>query len=146
MPVEMENEDLVINNFFFNKVLRTTLVDVIGSSDETSRSFHTSSLEGLESLSKEIIKNEGNYLVLDYLLSSKVVNKKLSNKNRELIFQLPSRVKVLLGNKFKGTRSFILENSDSLLQDETDLKFLNTVFGEFGQKGDLILRGISKVY
>lgn len=100
------------------------------------------SLIRLNTLSAEIIKNKEKHHVLNYLLSKEVVDTLVKIKvNPEYIFKFPENATALMGEKFKETRAFIFLNSDVLLRDLADIKFLNNLAGEFGQKSDPLIRG-----
>ncbi len=71
-------------------------------------------------------------------ISQMVSDEKL---NRELALTFPQQASTLMDDKMKEIRSFVLSHADSMLKDGTDLRFLNTVAGEFGRKSDIILKG-----
>lgn len=61
--------------------------------------------------------------------------------SRELASAFPQQASALMKDTMKEVRSFVLFNTESLIKDGTDLKFLNTIVGEFGKKSDIILKG-----
>lgn len=61
--------------------------------------------------------------------------------SRELALAFPQQASTLMNDKMREIRYFVFNHADSMLKDSTDLRFLNTVGGEFGSKSDILLRG-----
>lgn len=61
--------------------------------------------------------------------------------SRELALEFPVKASGLMSPEMKELRVFVLNRANLLIKDETDLKFLNQVVGEFGKKADIFLRG-----
>ena len=59
----------------------------------------------------------------------------------ELALAFPKHAPALMQDKMREIRVFIWEHGDTILKDTSDLKFLNRVVGEFGQKADPLIRG-----
>lgn len=58
-----------------------------------------------------------------------------------IIWGFSEHAKGLLNKKFKETQIFLFKNESTLLRNIPDLKFINTLIGEFGQRADGLLRG-----
>lgn len=70
---------------------------------------------------------------------SKLIEAKMMNRELALVF--PKQASAYMTEEMEGMRRMILQNADTLIHDESDLKFLNKVAGEFGKKSDLIIKG-----
>ncbi len=64
--------------------------------------------------------------------------------SRELALAFPKVASALMVEKMRETRDFILNNSNTLLKDISDIKFLNTLVGEFGNKSYQVIRDYQK--
>ncbi len=71
-------------------------------------------------------------------VSTVVENESLS---RELALAFPQQASALMGKKMSETRSFVFKHANTMLKDTSDLRFLNNVVGDFGQKADFLIRG-----
>ena len=63
------------------------------------------------------------------------------NTDPRLILAFPQHATALMDEKMRETRSFIFKNGDLLLKNVSDIKFMNTFVGEFGNKSDQLIRG-----
>lgn len=63
-----------------------------------------------------------------------------SHMSRELVLAFPQQAAALMGDKMHETRLFIFQHGDSLLKDTSDIKFMNSLVGEFGKKSDQLIR------
>lgn len=61
--------------------------------------------------------------------------------DKEIALAFPLQASTLMDEKMRETRLFIFEHGKSLLKDNTDIKFLNSLVGEFGRKSDSLIRG-----
>jgi len=61
--------------------------------------------------------------------------------SRDMALAFPKNANALMDDKMKETRLFIWGHGKTLLKDTSDLKFLNRMVGEFGQKSDSLIRG-----
>lgn len=61
--------------------------------------------------------------------------------NRDMALAFPQHANIFMDDKMKETRLFIWNNGKTILKDDSDLKFLNRLVGEFGQKADSLIRG-----
>ena len=59
----------------------------------------------------------------------------------EFALAFPQQAPALMQDKMKESRIFVLNHGNSLIKDVSDLKFLNRLVGEFGQKADFLIRG-----
>ncbi|MCX6782853.1 MAG: hypothetical protein NTZ20_02575 [Candidatus Levybacteria bacterium] len=121
--------------------IRQNLFNLMNSrqGDENSE---IGSMKRLVTLSQRILDKKTNYSSLVFLASDEVVEV-IANKQikPELILAFPELAKLLMDEKMKETRAFIFEHGETILKDESDLKFLNKIVGEFGQKSDPLIRG-----
>ncbi len=60
---------------------------------------------------------------------------------RGLAFTFPDHASGLMNDPMAGMRGFVLSNADILLKNNSDLKLMNTLVGEFGAKADVIVKG-----
>lgn len=73
---------------------------------------------------------------------SEVTHLVLGNRiSRAMALELPEQAPGLMQDKMKETRAFIWNHGETMLKDTSDLKFLNRLVGEFGQKADPLIRG-----
>lgn len=125
---------------YLQNKLRGTLKDTVLGYRFESDSVKL--INRLSVLARKVLDNQSNFSTLDYFLSEEVVEVIAGKKvDSALVFQFPEYARALLDEKFKETRSFIYNHSDTLLQNVADLKFLNSIVGEFGQKADPLIRG-----
>lgn len=130
-----------IGNLSLKGVIRQNLFKLMDF-DQANDQEQLNSMRRLTALSQRILDNKSNYSTLSYLASDEVVDV-IANKQiqPELIFLFPELARPFMDAKMKELRSFVFNHADSMLKDSTDLKFLNTVAGEFGLKSDIILKG-----
>ncbi|MCX6705751.1 MAG: hypothetical protein NTV24_01425, partial [Candidatus Woesebacteria bacterium] len=122
--------------------LRDALKDTVRAYRFKSTSESVELINRLSMLARKVLDNQSNFSALDYFLSQEVVEVLADKRvDSELVFQFPEHAKALMDKKFKETRSFIYNHSDTLLQNVADLRFLNNIVGEFGQKADPLIRG-----
>lgn len=61
--------------------------------------------------------------------------------SRESALAFPKNARALMDDKMRETRLFILQNGNLLLNDISDIKFMNSLVGEFGMQSDPLIRG-----
>lgn len=61
--------------------------------------------------------------------------------SRELAILFPQQAVALMEDKMSPSRIFILDRADVMLKDASDIRFLNSLVGEFGKKSDQLIRG-----
>ncbi|GDX62111.1 hypothetical protein LBMAG33_4210 [Candidatus Levyibacteriota bacterium] len=140
--VDTKDKDIpYIDSYSLKKAIRQNLFNLMYSRQGEDQE-QLGSMKRLVTLSQRILDNQTNYSSLGYLASDEVVEV-IANKQikPELILAFPKLAKLLMDEKMKETRAFIFEHGETILKDESDLKFLNKIVGEFGQKSDPLIRG-----
>lgn len=61
--------------------------------------------------------------------------------SRESALVFPQQATALMDKKMRETRLFIFKHGNDLLKDTSDIKFMNSLVGEFGKKSDQLIRG-----
>lgn len=57
----------------------------------------------------------------------------------EIVLQFPDLAPALMGNDWLATSRFIFQNSNILIRDTSDLKFLNRLVGEYGKGAQILI-------
>jgi len=61
--------------------------------------------------------------------------------SHELALLFPQQASALMEDKMRESRIFIFDRAATMLKDTSDVRFLNSLVGEFGRKSDQLIRG-----
>lgn len=136
-----EHSTASIYSYHFFNAIRTNIILESTTPLAERAAIPQSPLRRLAVLSQELLRKRDDLEAVSFLLSEDVVSAMvLSTVKPELIFQFRDSATLLMDKSRKSTRTFIFQNGDLLINDQSDIRFLEGLVGRYGRNGDQLIR------
>ena len=112
---------------------------------EQSRNDAIRILDRLAKIGERVVENKANEELVKTLARYEVVNAFVNDMaTLDILVAFVQTGSVFMKEDMGQLRKYILDNSDLLLKDTTDINFLVQIVGNFGKKADAIIEGYTE--